>query len=116
MHRVFFLINHGLEKRLVMVSVKRMIGGVIAAVFAVALNASPAAAAAPPTAEIRDKPRQGGTPNVQAVRNPRDAKRPYAKRGEVGEAPRPPRLSAEERRQLRRDVKDAGRQIYPPRR
>ena len=41
-------------------------------------------------------------------------KRSYAKR--AGETPRPQRMSPEERRQLRRDIKDAGRQIYPQRR
>ena len=30
--------------------------------------------------------------------------------------PRPPRLSPEERRQLRRDIHEAGRDIYPPHR
>ena len=32
------------------------------------------------------------------------------------EADRPQRLSPDERRQLRRDIQDAGREIYPPRR
>ncbi len=36
--------------------------------------------------------------------------------GSTGEAARPQRLSPEERRQLRRDIHEAGRDIYSPRR
>ena len=105
--------NQDVEKRLVRLSLKRMIGGVMAAVLALALCPSLAGAQTSTAAEAREKPRQGG---IQATpqRNPREAKRPYTKRS--GEAPRPQRMSPEERRQLRRDVKDAGREIYPPRR
>ncbi len=99
-----------------MVSVKRMIGGVIATVLAVALTLSSSSAAAPSTPDVREKPRQGSAQSAQPARNPRDAKRPYARRNEGSEAARAQRLSPEERRQLRRDVKDAGRQIYPSRR
>ena len=66
------------------------------------------------TADAREKPRQGANSATPAQRNQRDAKRPYAKR--TGETPRAQRMSPEERRQLRRDIKDAGRQIYPQRR
>jgi len=96
-----------------MVSAKRMIGCAIAAVLALALTLPPAYAAAPSTPDAREKPRPPGGPNLQQPRNTREAKRPYAKRNEAGEAP-PPRMSPEERKQLRRDVKDAGREIYPP--
>ena len=43
-----------------------------------------------------------------------NAQRNAAQRG--GEGQRPPRLSPEERRQLRSDIRDAGREIYPQRR
>ncbi len=42
-----------------------------------------------------------------------NAQRNAARRGE---GQRPPRLSPEERRQLRSDIRDAGREIYPQRR
>jgi len=110
-----------------MFSVKRMISGSFAAVLALALSGSLCAPlvyaqsssqTSPQTslnsADVREKPRQGAAPATSPSRSPRDAKRPYAKRG--SETPRPQRMSPEERRQLRRDIKDAGRQIYPPRR
>ena len=107
----------GVEKRLVMVSVKRMISVGLAAVLALALSWSPLTyAQTSNAADVREKPRQGGAQAAPQTRNSRDAKRPppYAKRS--GETPRSPRMSPEERRQLRRDIKDAGREIYPPRR
>ena len=111
--------KQGVEKRLVMLSVKRMISGSFAAVLALALSgalhATPTyAQSSPNAADVREKPRSGAVPATSPQRTPRDAKRPYAKRG--SETPRPQRMSPEERRQLRRDIKDAGRQIYPPRR
>jgi hypothetical protein len=104
------------EKRLVVFSEKRMISGGFAAVLALALAlplCSPMAYAESTTAvDSREKPKTGG--GQQAARNPREAKRPYAKPGT--DVKRPPRLSPEERRQLRRDIKAAGREIYPQRR
>ena len=100
--------------------VKRMISGSFAAVLAwAALSGSlwASLAHAQPsttTTDAREKPRQGANPATPAQRHQRDAKRPSAKR--AGETPRPQRMSPEERRQLRRDIKDAGRQIYPQRR
>ena len=97
--------------------VKRMISGSFAAVLAwAALSGSlwASLAHAQPsttTTDAREKPRQSANPATPAQRNQRDAKRPSAKR--AGETPRPQRMSPEERRQLRRDIKDAGRQIYP---
>jgi hypothetical protein len=52
----------------------------------------------------------GGRGGDQQFRPERDAQR--AQRGEEQRQ----RLSPEERRQLRRDVQDAGREIYPSRR
>lgn len=100
-----------------MLLVKRMIGGSFAVVLACAALSAPltyAQTSPPSAAEAREKPRQGGAQTTPAQRASRDAKRPYAKRG--GETPRPQRMSPEERRQLRRDIKDAGSQIYTPRR
>lgn len=108
------------ESRFVMLWVKRMISGSFAAALALAalsgsLWASLAYAQPSTTiADAREKPRQGASPATPAQRNQRDAKRPNAKR--TGETQRPQRMSPEERRQLRRDIKDAGRQIYPQRR
>lgn len=111
--------NQDVEKRLVMLSVKRMISGSFAAVLVLALSGSLCASLAyaqtsTNAVDAREKPRQGSVPATSPPRNPRDAKRPYAKRG--SETQRPQRMSPEERHQLRRDIKDAGRQIYPPRR
>ena len=50
-----------------------------------------------------------GDRQVRAPRRSPQAQRP-------GEEPRAQRLSPEERQQLRRDIKDAGKEIYPPRR
>lgn len=103
-----------------MLWVKRMISGCFAAALALAaLSGSLCASLAyaqpsTTTADAREKPRQGTSPAAPTQRNQRDAKRPSAKR--AGETQRPQRMSPEERRQLRRDIKDAGRQIYPQRR
>lgn len=51
---------------------------------------------------LREGNRSGNKQLQQQPRNPREAQRPQ-------------RLSPEERRQLRRDIKDAGREIYPAR-
>ncbi len=96
-----------------MLGLKRMIGGGLATVLVVAGLCASLAYAQPSTttADAREKPRSGATQTTPAQRSTRDAKRPTAKRS--GETPRPQRMSPEERRQLRRDIKDAGRQIYP---
>lgn len=52
----------------------------------------------------RQEQRQGG------------GQRPDYQRDDRRDAQRPQRMSPEERSQLRRDVRDAGREIYPPRR
>ena len=44
------------------------------------------------------------------------AERQQQTNAQRGEGQRPPRLSPEERRQLRSDIRDAGREIYPQRR
>jgi hypothetical protein len=100
------------EKLRVMVAVKRMISGGIAAVLAVALAMPLAFATTAAGRDVREKNPKGSSQNQQQTRKPR----PYAQRQGSGDEQRPQRLSPEERRQLRRDIKDAGSEIYPPRR
>jgi len=105
-----------------MLSVRRMIGGIISALLALALFLPPglpmAYAETPSAADSVEKTRPSGGQNVQSspssAHSTHEVKRRYAKQS--GETPKPQRLSPEQRRQLRRDIKDAGRQIYPPRR
>jgi len=108
------------EKRIVIAWVKRMInggiGGVAAALLACALLMPQAQAESLSARELREGIRKGSAQNQQQLRNQREARRPYFQRKEGSDGQRPPRLSPEERRQLRRDIKDAGREIYPPRR
>ncbi len=96
------------------VSFKQMISGGMAAVLAVVLALPSAHAANTWTAhDPRERYLKGG--GAQNLQQPR-SQRPYAQRRESGDEQRPQRMSAEERRQLRRDIKDAGREIYlPPR-
>lgn len=57
------------------------------------------------------------TPGEEAVgqnTNPREIQRPFAQRNAGGED-RAQRMSPEERRQLRRDIREAGREIHRPR-
>ena len=61
---------------------------------------------------VREGGRPAGNPSAMA---PRAMDRPPLPRGHAGEE-RMQRLSAEERQQLRRDIRDAGREIYRPRR
>jgi hypothetical protein len=86
-----------------MALLKQMIVGGIAAIIAMGL-AMPLAHANPTGGrEIREAGRKGGTQAEEELRKQRAVKRAQ-------------RLSPEERRQLRRDIKDAGREIYPQRR
>lgn len=58
---------------------------------------------------------QGNIDREQQRRKPEQWQQDY--RQGTGAEPRPERrMSPEERRQLRRDIRDAGREIYPPRR
>lgn len=64
--------------------------------------------------QLSEGGRQSGKSLQQKPRHQSEGQRPYAKgNAPEGETPTQ-RLSPEERRQLRRDIKDAGRQIYPP--
>jgi len=106
----------GVEKRLVMVLLERMISVVLAAVIALVVLMPAAYAETSKERHAREGRRQGGGQSQQPSRNPREVQRPYAKRSEGGDEQRSQRLSPEERRQLRRDIKDAGSEIYSPRR
>ena len=101
-----------------MLWVKRIggIGGIAAALLACAVLMPQAHAESPNAREFRDGIRKGNAQNQQQLRNQREARRSYFQRKEGSDEQRPQRLSPEERRQLRRDIKDAGREIYPQRR
>lgn len=65
--------------------------------------------------QARQANRQNGMQRQQPPNNPpRDAQQQGFQRDNGGgEAQRPQRMSPEERRQLRRDIRDAGREVYP---
>lgn len=95
--------------------VVRIFRVIIAAAIALVL-AMPVAYAQPSyERHVREGRRQGESQNQPPSRNPREAQRSYGKRGEDA-ARRDQRLSPEERRELRRDIREAGREIYLPRR
>ena len=99
-----------------MVIRERMISVGLAVVIALIVAMPSAYAETSKERHAREGRRQGVGQSQQQSRNPREAQRPYAKRSESGDEQRTQRLSPEERRQLRRDIKDAGSEIYPPRR
>ena len=99
-----------------MVLLERMINVGLAAGIALVVAMPLAYAEASNDRNVREGNRPGGSQNQQQSRKLREAKRPYAKRSEGVAEQRTQRLSPEERRQLRRDIKDAGSEIYPPRR
>ena len=65
---------------------------------------------------MRDANRQNDSQRQLSPDNQRDQQRREFQRNESREYQRSQRLSPDERRQLRRDIKDAGREIYPARR
>ena len=101
-----------LKESIVPVSIKQMITGCVAAAL---VAAAPLAHAAPwGDRLLRDGAKQGNRQEQQSA-DQRDVQRSMRQSGR-GDEQRPQRLSLEERRQLRRDIQDAGREIYPPRR
>ena len=99
--------------------IKRMACMLVAGTVALALLASPVYANPFGARQGPDGNRQGGQGGgrYQPYAPPqRDAQRPNDRRYEGRDESRPQRFSPEERRQLRRDIQDAGREIYPPRR
>lgn len=91
---------------------KPMIGAVVLA-FACAL-AAPAAEAqttVPFGYSVRERGRPEAAPGQRAARQGDDRRQSLQR-----EPQRQQRLSPEERQQLRRDIKDAGRELYPRKR
>lgn len=66
--------------------------------------------------QVRDSSAQGGDPSPQKSHRQRETMRQNTQRDVGKKGKRTQRLSPEERNQLRRDIKDAGREIYVPRR
>lgn len=92
-------------KRGVMVIFKRMVNCLLAMI--VLALAMPLANAGNP---------QGRGQRQQQSRDQRETTQSFSHTDRDGEGKRSQRLSPEERRQLRRDIKEAGREIYSPRR
>jgi hypothetical protein len=102
--------------------IKRMACLLVAGMVALALLASPVYANPFGARHGPDGNRQGGQGGQGGGRYqpyapaPRDVPRPDERRYGGRDEPRPQRFSPDERRQLRRDIQDAGREIYTPRR
>jgi hypothetical protein len=99
--------------------IKRMAYLLLSGLVALALVASPAYAnpfGARHGPEGNRQGGQGGGRFQPYAPPPRDLQRPDERRYGGRDESRPQRFSPEERRQLRRDIQDAGREIYPPRR
>ena len=93
------------------VSLKNMVCGIVA-VVSLLCSASPALAgpfSGRNGGETGNQAGPAGSPSP-----PRESQRPHAQRNQ--ESDRMQRLSPEERRALRRDIREAGREIYRPRR
>lgn len=93
---------------------KRMLNNVLVALVMLVLSVSCAHADPFGGRHPREGGRQQG--GQMQPQPPRDFQRGYSPSGERRENMGPQRLSPDERRQLRRDIQDAGRDIYPPRR
>jgi len=95
--------------------IKRMMA--CSAIVLVCWGVMPAAQAGPwdrPAAYEGDRAARGAQGADTSRQN--DPRRASNQRDDRREAPRPQRLSPDERRQLRQDIRDAGRDIYPARR
>ncbi|MDR2787530.1 MAG: hypothetical protein LBD06_04060 [Candidatus Accumulibacter sp.] len=94
---------------------KRMIGG-LAIAFLFVMSA-PAVEAGPWKYAASEREARRRNDFQPGERRPDDGRGPhYRRNGERDARPRSHRLSPEERSQLRRDIRDAGREIYPARR
>ena len=93
---------------------KRMIG-VLSVAFVWALSTPAAQANSWYGYAVREGSRQEGFQEQRPSRQ-NEERRPYYQRDERRDNQRSQRMSPDERRQLRRDIKDAGREIYPSRR
>ncbi len=99
-----------------MVRLGKRMRSTLAVLLALALSA-PAVQADSPWRNgwSRNGPGPAGYENQRASRQD-DDRRQYYQRDQGRDAQRGERLSPEERQQLRRDIKDAGRELYPGRR
>ncbi len=95
--------------------IKRMMGAT--GIALVCVLAMPVAQAGPWdfTPSVRDGGRQESFQGQRGNR-PAEERRQTNQRDDGREARRAQRMSPEERQQLRRDIKDAGREVYMPRR
>jgi hypothetical protein len=95
---------------------KRMIGSLAIVLLCAAF--APMAWAGPWKYGVaeREQYRQNDFQPGRRGAEPGDGRGPSYRRHDDRDMQRPQRLSPEERSQLRRDIKDAGREIYPPRR
>lgn len=95
---------------------KRIVGGLAAvlllAAFPPMAEAGPWKYASPEREQNRQSDLQPGRRGSEQG----DGRGAYPRRNDDRDMQRPQRLSPEERSQLRRDIKDAGREIYSPRR
>ncbi|MDR2112762.1 MAG: hypothetical protein LBQ62_06660 [Candidatus Accumulibacter sp.] len=93
---------------------KRMIGGLAIALFTMMSIPAVEADSWKKGSSEREQNRQNEY--QPGRRGPGNGRGPhYRRHGERDVQQRPHRLSPEERSQLRRDIKDAGREIYPSR-
>jgi len=105
----------GKERRMAVVKLNKHVMGAVAVAFVWAVSV-PAVHANPwPGYLVREANRQGGYDGQRGARQGEERRQSY-QRDDGREVQRQQRLSPEERSQLRRDVKDAGREIYPARR
>ncbi len=85
----------------------------LAGVFAVGLLGMETAIARPRNPQAQPMPFQGGQPPAQM---PREKRLQWVSEADSATAQRAPRMSREERRELRQEIHDAGRELYPHRR
>lgn len=98
-----------------MVKLNKHVMGAVAVAFVWAVSVPPVQANPWAGYLVREASRQGGSDGQRGDRQGEERRQSY-QRNDGRDAQRPQRLSPEERSQLRRDIKDAGREIYPARR
>jgi hypothetical protein len=101
-----------LESPIMNNSIKHIICGALLALMGAAAQADPSTG----FLKVRDGGRQVDGQLWLLQKAPQDERKSNAEQNDGGGNRRQERLSPEERRQLRRDIQDAGRQIYPPKR
>jgi hypothetical protein len=99
----------------VMNSGKRLIGGLAIVPIVLFCVMFASAAEAAPWWDFGPKHQESWQSDLQPARSPESEEeqtRHHPRHGEKGTQQRPRRLSPEEHHQLRRDIKDAGKEIY----